>query len=324
MTLRVGLIGTGGIGARHAAAAQKVTGLHFVAACGREMSRAEDFGKRFGVTAYDDLERMLGSERLDLLVVALPPFAHAGQVERAAALGVNVLVEKPIALDLGRAASMVDASRNVVAACGFMYRFGGAVQRWTAMADAGETGTVGHFSGSFHCNALHAPWWRDRDKSGGQMVEQLIHIADLARCSLGMPQTVYARAANLFHRDVPDYTSEDASAILLGYDDGRVGVLHASNIAVPGRWMKGWQVVAQKAAGIFADWNTAEIVQTIGEPVSERIASAVDPFVAQLEDVRDAIVDKRPPRVPLRDGLETLRIVLAARQSADTKREVSL
>lgn len=324
MTLRVGLIGTGGIGARHAAAAQKVTGLHFVAACGREISRAEDFGKRFGVTAYDDLERMLGSERLDLLVVALPPFAHAGQVERAAALGVNVLVEKPIALDLGRAASMVDASRNVVAACGFMYRFGGAVQRWTAMADAGETGTVGHFSGSFHCNALHAPWWRDRDKSGGQMVEQLIHIADLARCSLGMPQTVYARAANLFHRDVPDYTSEDASAILLGYDDGRVGVLHASNIAVPGRWMKGWQVVAQKATGIFADWNTAEIVQTIGEPVSERIASAVDPFVAQLEDVRDAIVDKRPPRVPLRDGLETLRIVLAARQSADTKREVSL
>ena len=323
MTLRVGLIGTGGIGARHAAAAQKVTGLHFVAACGREMSRAEDFGKRFGVTAYDDLERMLGSERLDLLVVALPPFAHAGQVERAAALGVNVLVEKPIALDLGRAASMVYASRNVVAACGFMYRFGGAVQRWTAMADAGETGTVGHFSGSFHCNALHAPWWRDRDKSGGQMVEQLIHIADLARCSLGMPQTVYARAANLFHRDVPDYTSEDASAILLGYDDGRVGVLHASNIAVPGRWMKGWQVVAQKATGIFADWNIAEIVQTIGEPVSERIASAVDPFVAQLEDVRDAIVDKRPPRVPLRDGLETLRIVLAARQSADTKREVS-
>ena len=323
MPLRVGLIGTGGIGARHAAAAQKVTGLHFVAACGREISRAEDFGKRFGVTAYDDLERMLGSERLDLLVVALPPFAHAGQVERAAALGVNVLVEKPIALDLERAASMVDASRNVVAACGFMYRFGGAVQRWTAMADAGETGTVGHFSGSFHCNALHAPWWRDRNKSGGQMVEQLIHIADLARCSLGMPQTVYARAANLFHRDVPDYTSEDASAILLGYDDGRVGVLHASNIAVPGRWMKGWQVVAQKAAGIFADWNTAEIVQTIGEPVSERIASAVDPFVAQLEDVRDAIVDKRPPRVPLRDGLETLRIVLAARQSADTKREVS-
>ena len=324
MTLRVGLLGTGGIGARHAAAVQKATGLALVAACGRELGRAEDFAKRFGVTAYDDFERMLEVERLDLLIVALPPFAHTGQVERGAALGVNLLVEKPIALDLGRAAAMVEASRDVIAACGFMYRFGGAVERWTAMAEAGETGTIGHFSGAFHCNALHAPWWRDRDKSGGQMVEQLIHIVDLARCSLGMPQTVYARAANLFHRDVPGYSAEDVSAILLGYDDGRIGVLHASNAAVPGRWMKGWQVVAEKATGIFADWNNAEIVHTAGEPVSERIASTADPFVAQLEDVRDAIVDKRPPRVPLRDGLETLRLVLAARQSADERREVSL
>jgi len=88
--------------------------------------------------------------------------------------------------------------------------------------------------------------------------------------------------------------------------------------------MKGWQVVAEKATGIFADWNNAEIVHTAGEPVSERIASTADPFVDQLEDVRDAIVDKRPPRVPLRDGLETLRLVLAARQSADERREVSL
>src|SRR5690606_12428322 len=121
----------------------------------------------------------------------------------------NLLVEKPIALDLARARSMVEASRGVVAACGFMYRFGAAVARWDALQGAGETGRIGYFSGHFHCNALHAPWWRDRAKSGGQMVEQLIHIADLARHVLGMPETAYARAANLFHRDVPGYTSED-------------------------------------------------------------------------------------------------------------------
>ena len=79
------------------------------------------------------------------------------------------------------------------------------------------------------------------------MVEQLIHIVDLARHSLGMPQTVYARAANLFHRDVERYTGEDVSAIVLGYDDGRIGVLHATNVAIPGRWMKRWQIVAERA-----------------------------------------------------------------------------
>jgi predicted dehydrogenase len=267
---------------------------------------------------------MLGEEQLDLLIVALPPFAHEGQVERAAQAGVNLLVEKPIALDLGRARAMLEASADVVAACGFMYRFGGAVRRWTEMSAAGETGPAGLFSGSFHSNALHATWWRERDRSGGQMVEQLIHIADLARSTLGLPQTVYARAANFFHGDVAGYTAEDVSAMVLGYDDGRVGVLHASNGAVPGRWMKGWQIVAERATGIFADWNNAEIVRTVGEPARETIAASVDPFVAQLEDVRDAIVNRRAPRVPLRDGYETLRLVLAARQSADERREIVL
>lgn len=317
--MRVGILGTGDIAARHAAAAQ-TTGLTLAAACGRDPAKTEAFAARFGMTPYADFPRMLTEASLDLLIVALPPYAHTGQVEAAAALGLNLLVEKPIALDLAHAQSMVDASAEVTAACGFMYRHGDATRRW----DAIDHGRVGHFAGSFHSNALHAPWWREREKSGGQMVEQLIHIVDLARHTLGTPQTVYARAANLFHRDVERYTAEDVSAIVLGYDDGRIGVLHASNAAIPGRWMKSWQIVAERATGLFSDWNTAEIARTTGEPQSETIAGTTDPFVAQLTDLMAAIRDRRPPLVPLRDGLDTLRIVLAARQSADTGREVAL
>ena len=319
MTLRVGFLATGGIAARHAAAAQ-AAGLTLVAACARDMAKAEAFGAKFGTRPYTDLRHMLAESALDLLVVSLPPFAQDGQVEMAAAGGVNLLVEKPIALELGRAESMVAATSNVTAACGFMYRHGDAVRRWDGTAH----GRVGQFAGSFHCNALHAPWWRERERAGGQMVEQLIHIADLARHNLGMPQTVYARAANLFHREVERYTGEDVSAIVLGYDDGRIGVLHASNAAIPGRWMKSWQIVAEHATGLFADWNTAEIVTHGGEVRSETVAGTADPFVAQITDVADAIRSRRPPLVPLRDGLETLRIVLAARQSADERREIAL
>lgn len=319
MSLRVGILGTGGIGARHAAAAQ-TAGLSVVAACGRDAAKAEGFATRFGATAYTDFARMLEEAGLDLLVVALPPYAHRGQVEAAAQAGVNLLVEKPIALDLGRAEAMVAASSGVTAACGFMYRHGDAVRRW----DRIDHGRIGHFAGSFHSNALHAPWWRERALAGGQMVEQLIHIADLARHSLGMPQAVYAKAANLFHREVERYTGEDVSAMVLGYDDGRIGVLHASNAAIPGRWMKGWQIVAERATGLFSDWNAAEIVTHDGEPVSEMVRGTTDPFVAQLADIAEAIRAKRQPLVPLRDGLDTLRIVLTARQAADEGREVVL
>src|SRR5690606_26045181 len=104
--------------------------------------------------------------------------------------------------------------------------------------------------------------------------------------SLGMPQTVYARAGRMFHRHMDDYTDEDASAIVFGYDDGRVGVLHASNGAIPGRWMRNWQIVAERATGMFAGWNEGEIVRTAGaEPQSERVAGNVDIFVAQLTDL---------------------------------------
>lgn len=322
--MRVGILGTGGIAARHAAAIAEVEGAELVAATSRSFETAQAFSGRHGGTAYAGLERMLGEAELDLVIVALPPGAHAGEVERIAAAGVGVLVEKPIALDPGRAQAMVAATEQVTAACGFMYRFGGAVERWTAMEVAGETGRAGHFSGSFHCNALHAPWWRDREISGGQMVEQLIHIVDLQRSAMGMPNSVVARSANFRHAQTPGYSSEDMSAMIFGYDDGRMAVLHASNIAVPGRWMKGWQIVAERATGIFADWNTAEIVRTEGEAASEKVAATTNPFAAQIADLRDAIAGRRPPRVPLSDGLATLRMVLAARRAADEQREVAL
>jgi predicted dehydrogenase len=322
--LRIGLLGCGGIAKRHAAAIAALSdGMQLVACCGRDEEKVATFAGELGATPYIDLRRMLDASRLDLVVVALPPYAHTGQVEMIAAAGVNVLVEKPIALEMWRADAMVAATRNagVVAACGFMYRFGDAVVRWDQARAAGETGRVGLFVGQFHCNALHAGWWRDRAKSGGQMVEQLLHIIDLARHQLGEPQSVYARAGNFFHRDVAGYDSDDISAIVLGYDDGRIAVLNATNGAIPGRWDKLWQIVGERMTGRFTGWNEAVLTHT-DEVRSEGIDTQTDVFVAQLADVSDAIRDQREPRVPLAEGAATLRIALAAWESVQTGGEI--
>ena len=101
--LRVGLLGCGGIGARHAAAVGVLKDeMQLVACCGRDESKVREFAARFGAESFTDLRRMLDSQ-IDLLIVALPPFAHSGQVEQAVAAGTHVLVEKPIALDMTRA-----------------------------------------------------------------------------------------------------------------------------------------------------------------------------------------------------------------------------
>ncbi|MET3666086.1 Gfo/Idh/MocA family oxidoreductase [Caulobacter sp. 1776] len=326
--LRVGLLGPGGIGARHVAALKNAGDrFDFVAACGRDLTRTGQFVATHGGEAFTRFEAMLHQAQLDLLIVASPPSARDGEVEAAAAHGVHLLVEKPIALDLDIAAAMTRAVERagVVAAVGFMYRFGDAVRRWGALQRAGGIGAPGLFSGSYHCNALHAPWWRERASSGGQMLEQVIHLIDLVRHTMGEPDTVYARAANLFHQATPGYDIEDVSALLFGWDDGRVASLNASNIAVPGRWQKEWRIVAERATSRFQDWNTATITHTAESPArDEVIAGATDPFVAQLIDLHDAITTSRAPMIPLAEGEASLRLALAARQSADERREIRL
>jgi predicted dehydrogenase len=325
--LRVGLLGCGGIAARHAGAiAALADRMELVGCCGRDGGRTSTFAAQHGGEPFIDLERMLDVAEIDLLVATLPPYVRSGEIERAARRGVHLLVEKPIALQMDIAEAMVEAveASGVVAAVGFMYRFGDAVQRWTALSRAGETGRVGLYTGSYHCNALHAPWWPVKATSGGQIVEQVIHQIDLVRLTIGEPDTVYARAANLFHRETPGYDIEDLSTIVFGWDDGRYATLSASNIAVPGRWQKEWFVAAERMTGRFTGWNDAVFTRTAGEVSDETMSGATDPFVAQLADVADAIRHSRPPQVPLREGAATLRLALAARSSAEQGRELRL
>ncbi len=321
--LRVAMLGCGGIAARHAAAIAALDDdLELVAGCGPNIERIESFTAQHGGVAFDHLDRMLDETKPDLVIATLPPYRRGGEIEHVASRNVHLLVEKPIALDQESADRMVEAveAAGVVAAIGFMYRFGDAVRRW----QASDTGAVGLYAGAYHCNALHADWWREKTLSGGQMLEQVIHQIDLIRHLVGEPDSVTARFANLFHRDVDRYDVEDVSAILFGWDDGRIATLNASNIAVPGLWHKEWAIYAEHMTGRFTSWNEAVLTRT-REPIeSETVAGTSDPFTVQLADVTAAIRDGRPPAIPLCEGAATLRLALAARRAAENRSEVRL
>src|SRR5262249_17386232 len=149
-----------------------------------------------------------------------------------------VFIEKPIALDLDTARRMVEstAAAGVKTQVGFMSRFGHAVERVKGMLDRGEAGAAGPVLGEYYCDSLHASWWRERAKSGGQIVEQIIHTYDVVRYFLGDPEIVYAATDNLFHREVENYTSEDVSAAVVRFRSGAIAAIAGSNGAIPGRW----------------------------------------------------------------------------------------
>ena len=318
--MKIAFLGCGGIAARHVRAARALTEADLVACCGRTQDRAQGFAEVHKIPkAYDNLDRMLDEARPELVIVSLPPYVRSGEIERIANRGVHLLVEKPIALDNDTAEKLVSSTRKpgLVAAVGFMYRFGEAIRRWQEQ----ETGRIGMYTGVYHCNDLHAPWWRDESRSGGQIVEQVIHQVDIIRYLMGEPDSVYARRANLFHRNVEGYTGEDVSAIVFAWDDGRIATLNASNIAEPGTWHKEWAIYAEHVTGRFSGFNEA-VFTRVADRVTETVSSTMDPFVAQLQDVIASIKDKRGPSVPMEEGARSLRLALLARKSADEKREL--
>ena len=319
--MRIAILGPGGIAAKHAAAAAAL-GHELVASIGRDQGRTAAFAAQHGGAAFVNLDRAIDATAPDLMIDAAPPFSRRGEAEHAASRGIHLLVEKPIALRNEAADRMTTAAARagVVAANGFMYRFGDAIRAWRAA----DTGPVGLYAGSYHCNALHAPWWRDAARSGGQLVEQAIHQIDLIRHLMGEPDTVYARRANLFHRAVDGYTAEDVGAIVFGWDDGRLATLNHSNIATPGIWAKGWNIYAERMTGYFHGWNDAALTPKVAGAEPLAVSGATDVFQAQLADVVAAIVEGRPPAVTLADGAKTLALALAAARSADEGREVRL
>src|SRR5262245_10514852 len=112
--MRVGLLGLGDAARHHAralgalAAAGEIT---WAAACGRSEERARAFAPE-GVEAFGDLATMLDRARLDALIIATPDGLHVEHALAAIAHGVHVLVEKPLALDVGGARRVIEAAQE--------------------------------------------------------------------------------------------------------------------------------------------------------------------------------------------------------------------
>jgi predicted dehydrogenase len=323
--LRAALLGCGAFAHIHARNLASLPGeVELVAFCDRNEPKARAFSEQYTAgraLVFTHQPALFEQAALDLLVVCLPPYGHADEVEQAAARGVHLLVEKPIALASEHAWRMVRAAEaaGIHTQVGFMFRFGEAVEYLKGLLDGGEAGPAGLMAARYFCNSLHAAWWRDRARSGGQLVEQLIHLLDLQRYLLGEPLAVYSQQANRFHRDLPDYTAEDVSATVITFQSGALGVLAATNGAIPDRWISDYRVVAQRLTAEFANANQAVFHFTAqpGTP-TQAIAGDRNLHLAELLDLITAIRTGRRTRTPLREGALSLDLALAARRSADT------
>ena len=206
-----------------------------------------------------------------------------------------------------------------------MYRFGKAALWLKNYLQQRPPGERGFMTARYGCNSLHSWWWRDKAKSGGQLVEQVIHIIDLARFFLGEPIKVYSMQDNMFHQSDGKYTSEDTSATVIRFDSGGMATISATNGAIPNRWDYDWRFFTRDLTADFSDANHAVFHRTTEKDLPGiTIAAKDDLYLAETLDLLAAIREDRDPAVPIEEGVRSLKLALAATQAAEEDSPISL
>src|SRR5204862_1372904 len=108
--IRAAIVGIGRWGGTLVAAVQgQSTAFRFTAGHTRTRARAESFCAEHGIALKDSLDAILADPEIDAVIFATPHSEHGSQVERAAAAGKHVFMEKPFTLDRASAARAIDA-----------------------------------------------------------------------------------------------------------------------------------------------------------------------------------------------------------------------
>jgi myo-inositol 2-dehydrogenase / D-chiro-inositol 1-dehydrogenase len=185
--------------------------------------RAADLATTAGTTPAANLDELL-ARGVDAVWVCVPPFAHGEVEERVVAAGAAMFVEKPLGLDVASAEKVHAA----VTAAGAPTSVGHHWRSSTAVARARELlkgRTVGLVTATWLDKVPPVSWWAQRGSSGGQIVEQAVHILDLARLLAGEVTAVHAVADAA---PPPGGDVDSATAGTLRFAGGAVGTLAAT------------------------------------------------------------------------------------------------
>ncbi len=321
-TLKVGILGTGGMGKNHVNSLKEVDGVEVAVVCDLNREVAEKFCTDLELTecaVYTDFDEMLEKETLDALYVCIPPFAHNGEVVKAAEKGIHLFLEKPIALNSDIAEGMVDAieKAGVVSQVGYQMRFRQSIQKLAAMIADGTAGRPTLFQGRFWCRMPDgaSAWWPNKERSGGQILEQVIHIYDLALYLFGETESATGLLRNLIHDNDPAYTIEDTSIGMISFKNGACASITGSNCTAPVHFIADYQIVFENVTLDYKStgqaWVTPDQASLIYANGDESETFVEDANVYELEDADfiQAIREKRSAMVPAREGLNDIKVI---------------
>ncbi len=300
--------------------------VEFVGITDEDSERGREAAERHGTEYVAGADALL--ECIDAAVVCAVNADHREWFERAAAAGVDVLCEKPLATTLEDARAIVDVWREsgIRAGITMPLRFCEPARRAKRTLDAAGIGELRSISGT-NRGQMPGSWFVDPEHAGGgAAMDHTVHIVDLVGHLTGLEVAeVYAAIGTRFH-DVP---VEDVNVLSMELSDGTPFLLDGS-WSKPDSWHT-WGDATLELTGthgtVGIDYTDQSLVHTVASGPDSGVHTAfygTDANAGLIADFVASVREGHDPEITPDDGLKAVAVVEAAYESAESGEPVEV
>jgi UDP-N-acetyl-2-amino-2-deoxyglucuronate dehydrogenase len=340
------LVGAGVIGKHHGLViSQLADRIELVAVVDIDVEKAEQLAAKRGGTPFASLTDALATVDVDVVVVCTPTGRHGEVAIEALAAGKHVIVEKPAEITVEKTDEIIEAQQKAgtIVTVISQHRFDPATEITLAAIRRGELGRLTSGIASID-------WWRGQSyydsgdwrgtwelDGGGALMNQGVHTVDLLVAALGRPVEVFAYTGTLAHQRIE---VEDVAVGVVRFENGALGVLHATTAAYPGlsarlqvHGDRGSSVIDNDQLAFFhATPEGTEPDEKLMGTTSERAVPTAGSDPGQLSDAHrlqylnflGALDGTEQLRVDLETNRQSIGVITGAYESARTGRPVTL
>ena len=339
--LNFALVGCGRIAKRHSELLgfNEINGAKLVSVCDNVIDKANKIAEQFKVSAYQDMDEMMKSESIDVVVVLTPSGLHAEHVINLSKYGKHIMVEKPMALT-------VKDTENMIYACDVNHiklfiikqnRFNVPIVKLREALDAGRFGklTLGtvrvrwaRHQAYYDQDSWRGTWAMD----GGVLTNQASHHVDMLEWMMGDVESVFAKMTTA----LADVETEDTAVVTLKFKNGALGIIEATTATRPTNLEGSISILGEHGTVVVGGVAVNEMQTWVFEDEQEGDSSVLEEFSvnppnvygfghqAYYEHVVDCIVNGSANLVDGLQGRKSIELISAIYESAETGKEVFL
>jgi inositol 2-dehydrogenase len=328
--LAVGLIGLGRLGRVYARdLSGRIPETRLVAVADPLGSLAEEVAAEFDVARhYADPLALIDDDAEEAVVIVTPTHTHRELVVAAASRKKPTFCEKPPALALDEVAAMQEAitRSGMFFQMGFMRRFDAGYAAGKREIEAGRIGTPLVFKSTSRDPFRPSLEYANPKSSGGLLIDMGIHDFDLARWFMGEVATVATIGATIAYPELATVGDIDNAVASLTFASGKLGAVDLSRSGIYGYDISTEILGSEGTVRIGYIRETPLMVMTKNSVAHDTVPYFMerfrDAYTTQLQNFAQNVQQDRTPPITIVDGLEALRLGVAATRAQESGQSV--